>query len=141
MNPNSDENSGEEVEVDSEEDELEETPNSPVTEVSTETTNPTEKNCEPPPPGCTSDKGEGASNMVQGTLDSSNPDGLPYGFPSHLGFIEYIQQTYNPSFNGVSRNTIKYDFFLYQECITSDMGRSVNVHDYFTITTHWIDHN
>ncbi|KAG5570898.1 hypothetical protein H5410_060664 [Solanum commersonii] len=35
MNPNLDENSGEEVEVDSGEDELEETPTSPVTEVPT----------------------------------------------------------------------------------------------------------
>ncbi|KAG5610449.1 hypothetical protein H5410_021730 [Solanum commersonii] len=63
--------------------------------------------------------------------------GLPYSFPSHPGFIEYIQQTYNPSFKGFSRNIIK-DCRVF---ITSNMGRSVNGHDYLTITTHWIDHN
>ena len=44
-----DENSGEEVEVGSGEDELEDTPTSPVTNVPNETTNSTEQNCGRPP--------------------------------------------------------------------------------------------
>ncbi|KAG5631042.1 hypothetical protein H5410_002759 [Solanum commersonii] len=44
INPYLDENSGEEVEVGSGEDELEDTPTSPVTNVSNETTNSTEQN-------------------------------------------------------------------------------------------------
>ncbi|KAG5631383.1 hypothetical protein H5410_003100 [Solanum commersonii] len=65
--------------------------------------------------------------------------GLPYSFPSHPSFVKYIQQTYNPSFKVFSRNTIKADVCLYQDSrvsITSDMCRSVNGHDYLTITTH-----
>ncbi|KAG5587773.1 hypothetical protein H5410_048207 [Solanum commersonii] len=112
MNPNLDENSGEEVEVDSGEDELEETPTSPVTKVSTETTNLTEQNCGPPPPYTL--KLLLAYNVVQGTLDPSNPSNpltqckynkerdrknlakmvfvcnLPYSFSLHPCFIEYI---------------------------------------------------
>ncbi|KAK4712840.1 hypothetical protein R3W88_018747 [Solanum pinnatisectum] len=45
INPNLDEYSGEEVEVDLGEEDLEETPTSPVTEVPNETTNSTEQNC------------------------------------------------------------------------------------------------
>ncbi|KAG5576713.1 hypothetical protein H5410_056847 [Solanum commersonii] len=49
INPYLDENSGEEVEVDSGEDELEDTPTSPVTNVPNETTNSTEQNSGRPP--------------------------------------------------------------------------------------------
>ncbi|KAG5630012.1 hypothetical protein H5410_001729 [Solanum commersonii] len=49
INPYLDENSGEEVEVGSEEDELEDTPTSPVTNVPNETTNSTEQNSGRPP--------------------------------------------------------------------------------------------
>uniref|UniRef100_M1BQ62 Carbon-nitrogen hydrolase family protein n=1 Tax=Solanum tuberosum TaxID=4113 RepID=M1BQ62_SOLTU len=49
INPNLDEYSGEEVEVNPGEEDLEDTPISPVTEVPTETTNSTEQNCGSPP--------------------------------------------------------------------------------------------
>ncbi|KAG5630118.1 hypothetical protein H5410_001835 [Solanum commersonii] len=49
INPYLDENSGEEVEVGSEEDELEDTPTSTVTNVPNETTNSTEQNFGRPP--------------------------------------------------------------------------------------------
>ncbi|KAG5581778.1 hypothetical protein H5410_052405 [Solanum commersonii] len=49
INPYLDENSGEEVEVGSGEDELEDTPTSPVTKVPNETTNSTEQNSGRPP--------------------------------------------------------------------------------------------
>ncbi|KAG5591423.1 hypothetical protein H5410_041937 [Solanum commersonii] len=49
INPYLDENSGEEVEVGSREEKLEDTLTSPVTEVPNETTNSTEQNCGRPP--------------------------------------------------------------------------------------------
>ncbi|KAG5599543.1 hypothetical protein H5410_030913 [Solanum commersonii] len=84
--------------------------------------------------------------------------GLPFSIPSHPSFIEYIQKTYNPSFKGIARNIVKNDGFDFQgkhcqyfrylfrilDCkvyITSDVGRSIDGHDYLIVTTHWIDHN
>ena len=122
------------------------------------------------------------SNMVQSELNTSNPSGplthrtynkdrdrenfakmvvvcgLPFSFGEHPGFIAYIHETYNPSFQGLSRSMVKRDIFEFQEkycqylrayfelmdcrvAITTDMGRSPNGFDYLTVTAHWIDYN
>ena len=79
--------------------------------------------------------------------------GLPFWFPSHSGFIHYIQKFYNLDYEGIPRSTIRSDLLKYQKeychflrclfvyydgrlSITYYMGRSPNGNDYFTITVH-----
>ena len=122
------------------------------------------------------------SNMFQTELNPSNPTGpvtqrpynrdrdrenfakmivvcgLPFNFGENEGFITYIRDTYNPSFEGFSRSMVKRDIFEFQEkhmqflrsyfymmdcraAITTDMGRSPNGNDYLTVTAHWVDYN
>ncbi|KAK4360315.1 hypothetical protein RND71_019267 [Anisodus tanguticus] len=40
-------------------------------------------------------------------------EGLPFSFPSSPGFIHYIRDMYNPSFNDFSRSTVKRDVFKF----------------------------
>ncbi|XP_070017150.1 zinc finger BED domain-containing protein DAYSLEEPER-like [Nicotiana sylvestris] len=84
--------------------------------------------------------------------------GLPFTFPSHPAFVHYIQETYNPAFQGFPKITVRNDVFKFQteylqyircvffhlDCkvsITSDIGRSPNGCDYLTVTCHWVDHH
>uniref|UniRef100_A0A3Q7GV24 HAT C-terminal dimerisation domain-containing protein n=1 Tax=Solanum lycopersicum TaxID=4081 RepID=A0A3Q7GV24_SOLLC len=77
---------------------------------------------------CNVEESVRGSNMVQSELNTSNPSGplthrtynkdrdrenfakmvvvcgLPFSFGEHPGFIAYIRETYNPSFQGLSRS-------------------------------------
>lgn len=41
--------------------------------------------------------------------------GLPFNFEKYLSFISYISDTYNSSFTGLSKGTIKRDIFEFQQ--------------------------
>ncbi|XP_059294814.1 zinc finger BED domain-containing protein DAYSLEEPER-like [Lycium ferocissimum] len=91
------------------------------------------------PPGASSAAPGGSigrSNMVQQTLNSSNPAvtqiaynkvrdreelakmvavcGLPFSFPSNPDFVHYIRAMYNLNFQGIPRSTVTTDVFKFQ---------------------------